>query len=209
MTEENYLTFSTPPEMEFCAKRIFQGEYNLPVEFTKPPIILDIGANCGAFTVWALQRWPGAQIFAYEPARHMFEYLRENTKDFPEVTTVCAAVTLSERVRLYRGKHNPGEASFYPELGQTTEEYEEPACLRPEQLPRANVLKVDTEGCEVEIIRDLLNSGRTFEIIMFEFHSEVDRILLDELLRPNYILVSGEIVCFERGTLKYVRKGTK
>ncbi|HET8653193.1 MAG TPA: FkbM family methyltransferase [Gaiellaceae bacterium] len=50
------------------------GHYELPDRvarfldgLTRPPRLLDLGANIGLFGVWALDRFPGAEIIAFEP----------------------------------------------------------------------------------------------------------------------------------------------
>jgi FkbM family methyltransferase len=52
----------------------YTGHYELPVEVSgvldglgRPPRVLDLGANIGLFGVWALDRFPGAEITAFEP----------------------------------------------------------------------------------------------------------------------------------------------
>jgi FkbM family methyltransferase len=52
----------------------YTGHYELPEHVValldglgRPPRILDLGANIGLFGVWALDRFPGARITAFEP----------------------------------------------------------------------------------------------------------------------------------------------
>ena len=52
----------------------YTGHYELPDEVARilnalrrPPVLLDLGANIGLFGVWALERFPGARITAFEP----------------------------------------------------------------------------------------------------------------------------------------------
>ena len=42
------------------------------------PVILDIGANIGAFALWAIGRWPGCRLHCYEPLPANFDMLRQN-----------------------------------------------------------------------------------------------------------------------------------
>lgn len=44
----------------------------------KRPVILDIGANVGLAVLFYLERYPEAQIFAYEADPVIFEYLKKN-----------------------------------------------------------------------------------------------------------------------------------
>jgi len=45
------------------AYKILAGGYDIPMLELKGELkILDIGANVGAFSMWAAQKWPGCQI---------------------------------------------------------------------------------------------------------------------------------------------------
>ena len=52
----------------------YTGHYELPDDVARrlaalgrPPVLLDLGANIGLFGVWALDRFPGSTITAFEP----------------------------------------------------------------------------------------------------------------------------------------------
>ena len=42
-----------------------------------PKTVLDIGANEGAFTAWALEKWPAAKIEAWEPVPDNAEIFKD------------------------------------------------------------------------------------------------------------------------------------
>ncbi|MEU8834402.1 FkbM family methyltransferase [Streptomyces sp. NBC_01717] len=44
------------------------------------PVVFDVGANIGLFSLYAAQEWPEARIFAFEPAPEVFEALEENMR---------------------------------------------------------------------------------------------------------------------------------
>jgi FkbM family methyltransferase len=50
------------------------------VDIPDEAIIFDVGANIGLFSLFAHERAPGAQIYAFEPAPPVFEALRRNTE---------------------------------------------------------------------------------------------------------------------------------
>jgi FkbM family methyltransferase len=56
------------------AEIFYSGHYEPPDEVARaldclgrPPALLDLGANIGLFGLWALERFPGARITAFEP----------------------------------------------------------------------------------------------------------------------------------------------
>jgi FkbM family methyltransferase len=46
------------------------------------PVIIDVGANIGIFAHYSLSRFPGARVFAFEPAPEVYAKLVKNTASF-------------------------------------------------------------------------------------------------------------------------------
>ncbi len=184
--------------------KIFNGEYEIPVNSEEGFRILDIGANIGGFAVWASNRWPGSKIICFEPIKENFELLTENTKDLQaEVLVRNKAVRHGNgTAKMYLGKNNQGEASFNfgPEQSENTEEVE---YICSSMLPKADLVKIDTEGSEVEIVSNLVNKPY---ILLIEFHSANDRVALDKLLNSEYFLFECKLTTLHCGILKYISK---
>ena len=73
--------------------------------------------------------------------------------------------------------------------------------MEPSVLPKANTVKIDTEGSEIDILSRMTSFD--FDVIMLKStHSEANRRKIEELLR-DFFLVGGEIRGLHRGTLKY------
>lgn len=199
--------FECPEVMRTHCESVLQGEYDVGLEGKFE--ILDVGANCGAFTVFASKRWPGSTIHAYEPIRGNFEHLVRNAaKLIGPITPVRLnnlAVTATEKAEMFLGANNPGECSFY-NIGEQSSQTEAVSTVRPSSLPHAHILKLDTEGCEVEILQALADLGREFLVVLLEYHGEFDRIKIDKILSPNYALCGGAVTGIGRGTFKYVSK---
>src|ERR1017187_815915 len=43
------------------------------------PTVLDVGANIGLFALFAVNQWPGARVYAFEPVPETFRVLKANT----------------------------------------------------------------------------------------------------------------------------------
>jgi len=193
--------FSCPQSMkEYVDKVLYQNEYEIPYEISKP-VVLDLGANVGSFAVWALLKWPEAIVHCYEPIRTNFELLEANTKLFhPRIHLHNCAIGDPSRNRMFHGKWNCGQSSFF-QLGEQTMDSEIVQSRPPSILPEADILKLDTEGCELEILKQL--QDRKYSAIMLEYHSESDRRAIDQLL-SKYVLVGSEAKRVDRGVVKYV-----
>lgn len=151
--------FKCPPDTLIVFAQVLQeyGFESLPD--LKAPVVLDIGANVGAFSWAARRRWPDARVFAYEPHPVTFALLQDNVAEW-QVEAHQAAVVhpkTTETVRLFEGKNATTEASIrddvrWPHLSQDLEHWHHVPALDADTLPPCDVMKVDTEGSEVEII---------------------------------------------------------
>jgi FkbM family methyltransferase len=184
-------------------QKVLRGEYDLAYEHAGP-VIVDIGANIGSFALWAVGRWPGCRIHCYEPLPSNFELLRQNLAGLPQgsVSLYPFAIGQPGRRRLFLGKNNCGEASFF-NLGEQTTTYVDVDTREPAVLPPAHIIKIDAEGSEIEILSGL---GRIdSDIVLLEYHSESNRRKVDELL-IEYVLAGGQVRGPHRGVLKYAHR---
>jgi FkbM family methyltransferase len=68
-----------------------------------PRVVLDLGGNIGAATVYFATRWPEAQIAVIEPDPDAFQRLLRNTSRFAGVRALRVAVAEAEgQAQLYR-----------------------------------------------------------------------------------------------------------
>ncbi|PLN76818.1 methyltransferase FkbM [Aspergillus taichungensis] len=65
-------------EARFIYREIFQDHSYGGLDLPSDPLIVDVGANIGLFSLYMKQRHPGAQILAFEPAPETFDYLTRN-----------------------------------------------------------------------------------------------------------------------------------
>lgn len=159
------------------------GEYDIPgLEITGT--VLDIGANLGAFAGWALKRWPQCNVIAYEPMPWSFKELRRKLGALSRVECVNAAVTKIQnkpgRALIYPGIPNTSTSSMHDDGQQDSVSIEVPA-ISPRDLPPADFVKVDTEGCELEIILTYVASHAPLGIAL-EYHSDADREQIEPFL---------------------------
>jgi FkbM family methyltransferase len=186
--------------------RIFAGEYDVPYYPAHPPTILDVGANVGAFSVWASHRWPGSRVYAYEPHPVSFESLVINTSRCLYVNSSSHGIGRAGMRPLFDGVNNPGEASFYdfefPIDGRVARLVK---VLDPLTMPHADILKIDVEGAEMEVLAPLIDAGREFGAVMIEYHRADYRRRIDELL-AGYVLTGSLVYSSDMGVVRYVNK---
>jgi len=187
-----------PDNMVKHIEKIFKGEYDIPYK-NPNPVILDIGGNIGGFSLWANKRWANSKIYTYEPIKNNFNLLKENTKDMNNIVILNVAIGSKEETRrMYYGAHNIGECSFEHGLEQI-EEGEDVSVMSANLLPKADIVKIDTEGAEIEILENMLIKP---DIYLIEFHSAYNRRRIDNILY-DYTLVSANIPLPNYGIVKY------
>jgi len=188
----------TPDNMVPHIEKIFKGEYDIPYE-NPNPVILDIGGNVGGFCLWANKRWKNSKIYSYEPIKKNFDLLKLNTKDIENIMVMNLAIgSKTEQRRMYYGAHNVGECSFQQGAEQI-EEGEDVSVVAASLLPKANIVKIDTEGAEIEILENMVIKP---DVYLIEYHSAYNRRKIDNILH-DYTLVAADIANANYGIVKY------
>lgn len=202
------------PSMDRMVREILSGETYPVYEQANDPstTIVDIGANIGAASLFFLLRLPQAQLFAFEPVAESYALLRENLQPFPQARTVHVGLFSRDTVMdLYGGKLDCTQNSVSANLetgdvcGQITLRRAS-AEFRRLGIERVNLMKIDTEGCEVPILEDLADWLPRIDQIYVEYHSEEDRLALDALLAAGFLLCRSRCDGPHRGTNLYVAR---
>jgi len=174
-------------------------EYFIPLPF-EPTSILDIGANIGAFAQRAHSKWPQARIVCCEPMPFNVCQIRRNVP--ASVSVISAAVREHSGVDEIFVGDNFVTGGFI-QLGRQTQQRILVECIAAKELPSCDLVKIDTEGCEVEILKNLhLEKTRA---IFLEHHSRADAETIKVMLAPKFNLIggdSGEVI----GTFAFLRK---
>lgn len=194
--------FVCPRSLEPHLEKVFKGEYEVPLHGAFN--IIDLGANVGAFSVWAAHRFPGSKIHAYEPNPDCYPYFNKNVNFLPSVSLHEWGIGEPGWRILMNGENNLGEASLHPG-GCRASTGKHVEIRSPMTLPRADILKMDIEGSEIEVLGPLIREGREFAAVMIEYHNEELRRECDQLL-SDYVIVRAEVAEPQRGTLCYLRR---
>lgn len=183
------------------------ADYDLAL--ARPPkSVLDIGANIGAWTLRVARQYPEAAIWACEPVADNLEKLQANLE-------TCR---LTERVAIlpYAARSFDGADSIrlgdkgvtcsFHDLGRQTETLETVRCLSAAYLPECELVKVDTEGCELEILQHLPLT--IAQAVVVEYHRAEDAPRLKALLTGKGFQIHAESAKDDTwGILKFTRPG--
>jgi FkbM family methyltransferase len=164
-----------PADMEAPLRAVLAGEYDAPL-FGSGLTILDVGANVGAFTLWARMRWPAGAIHAYEPHPETFRMLTANAGHLAEVSCTQAAVYPGDNATeaLISRHAGDGEAGLVEAMATTwrsmpRERVIQVPVVHPRELPRADIVKIDAEGSEGAIVEAMDLSG--VSLLLFEYQN--------------------------------------
>ena len=194
---------STPRAYE----SVLAGEYDIPLN-VPPKTVLDIGANEGAFTFWARQKWPDSRITAIEPVASNLEFFNRNHQDDKMVNVLPEALSSETVIRLHPGTHNSGEWSKYDLGEQRMNEWVEMSALNPHSIESAEFVKIDTEGCEIEILSGL-DLSKT-KALACEIHRESDiKSAIDICQESGLGLLMENPIGKDRWILKFRRKNSE
>lgn len=145
-------------------------------------LFLDIGAHIGGVSILAAHR--GAKVLAYEPCWANYELLAKNLFDDPYAECFCLGIGEPGIRQLYLGGNNTGMNSaflMFPELDKEIYEYMKVITLQEALDDRVcDFLKIDCEGCEVEILRQVLKMPEQVKQMQVDFHWP-DRAIIEDL----------------------------
>jgi FkbM family methyltransferase len=206
-------TFTSAPGLRPYIESVLTGA-DYPLVFPgifEPHTIVDIGAHAGAATVYFKSHYPKARVFAFEPCAESYENLCANTRELDLVQTRRAALGAKEgKARLFSGQYSSMQHSIVPNA-ENTDEFEwvpvlaARAAVESLGAPACSILKIDTEGCELEILESLGDLLQSVDVIYLEYHSEADRLAIDRLLAPHFVLYTARADGAHRGSNAYVR----
>ena len=193
-----------------------EGSYHYNINSEKQEIVLDVGMNIAAATLYFLRSSKVKAVYGFEPFPGTFETAKINIKknhiDTKQVKMFAYGLSNSSEIR--RVRYNPDISCGMSTLSQATmqadKNYEKMGLLNiakdeyvnvqvrkssevvleiVDDNPECNlVLKLDCEGEEYSIIDDLNESGMLskFAIIMMEWHYKGKDSLLKTLSRNGF-----------------------
>jgi len=191
-------------------QEVLAGSYDVPFNPATPPVILDVGANIGAFVLWSVERWPGCTIHAYEPHPNNFALLQRTVADFaPGEKVTCYNVAVGAQSGTER-MANPGVNCGEWCLTRADDEKRETITVEvisAATLPKADILKIDVEGLEIEILATFDEErSREFSAIMLEVHcADWIEPLTQKLKQFGFTLTKSNRLFHHRCEMNFVK----
>ena len=180
-------SFKLPDAQSFIwqFKDIFELENYKFQPKTKNPVIIDCGANVGTSCLYFAKTYPNSHIFAFEPDKKIFTYLKDNLKNnnITNVTLFNSAVWIDNCDLKFSSE---GADSGTLLLSSNNMVTVKAISLNDflSQFDYIDFLKLDIEGVEDIVIKDCLKNLHKIENLFIEYHSFYEKKQnYDEILK--------------------------
>jgi len=196
-------------------ERIFKGEEYpiLQIPSYQPRVIVDVGAHVGATSLFLHMVFPSASIYSFEPSPANFAFLQRNVAFTDRIQTFPYGLHDRDmRAKLFTGPHSMQSSFVFGANLPSAGPYEDAEARRASDvfdllgLAKISILKLDAEGCELAILRDLQGALPNIDQIYVEYHSEQDRLAIDQILKDHFVLALGKVAWPHTGSFLYLSK---
>jgi FkbM family methyltransferase len=146
----------------------------------KSPFIIDCGANIGLSVIYAKKKFPDARIIAFEPERTIFKYLKENISQYKwnKVDLIEKAVWKEKALINFinEGADANRISSINSEEASRQSYSVEAVTLSNYITEEVDFLKLDIEGAELEVLKEIEPKLKLVKKIFIEYHSSVNNV---------------------------------
>jgi FkbM family methyltransferase len=159
-----------------------RNEYNLKLN-TSSPVIFDCGANLGFATIFFNWIYPKSKIFSFEPEPRTYALLKDNIlkNKLSNVKIHNKALSLIDGKIAFFSGDSPGSlgASINKNRGGNTQNYVDSIKLsnfiKNNDIQKIDLIKMDIEGAEIDVIKDLSESGKLTitNNFIIEYHHKI------------------------------------
>ncbi|MGQ9836557.1 MAG: FkbM family methyltransferase [Cyanobacteriota bacterium] len=200
--------------MDVCPVPDFINVYPVLNFVSDVRVILDIGANIGIATAFFRLVYPNAIVYSFEPDPFACTLLRLNALEkgnpvfyppredivYPFGNSVVYSFGLysEDTEKIFYTGIDTISHSFTHNFLHRSCDFGIPRLVHLKDahkffveagIDRIDIVKINTGGCEVDILRNIAPRIPSIKIIYVEFHSEQDRYAIDQLLKKNHALV--------------------
>ena len=214
IAEDRRYVVQIPQQEVFRIKNIFAQKEYAVMEKRRGSgdfVVFDVGANVGLFALSVHAVHPQSRIHCFEPCPAVHMLLEANVGDFPEmIIHKFGLFNRDMEAAMHIHQYNTGQNSIRfagTHHSGTVHVQVRDAGTQFDALGLAHldVLKIDTEGCEVEILESMGDRLDKVDYVLAEYHTEGDRRAIDELLNRFHLFGSSAVTAGV-GTVKYVHR---
>lgn len=179
----------------FMKKEIFDTEIYKFITSNPNPYIIDCGANIGLSIIYLKSLYPDSKIVAFEPDPEIFQILKENVKkfSFSGVELIQKALWDKEKDIQFCAEGADGGLLLDVHGGKEVTNTVKAISLNSYLNEPVAFLKLDIEGAETTVLKDIQGKLINIERIFVEYHSFVGQRqtlneIIDILTKANFRL---------------------
>jgi FkbM family methyltransferase len=164
------------PTLNLLYREIFTRQQYYFRADCEAPLILDCGANLGMASLYFKWLYPKSRVQAFEPDPATFQLLKQNIvqNNLDVEAHNCALWDEDGEVDFFVDSGNPGTLLMSTEISRMNgESIKVPACRLSNFIDgTVDFLKLDVEGAEHKVLRDLVQTGKMSAIrqMVVEYH---------------------------------------
>ena len=168
------IIYNHGPSILHSIDELFIGEVYKYQTNKNNPLIIDCGANIGLSLLYFIKQNPNAKIIAFEPDKEIFKILEENVKNFDtnnNITLFNKAVW-NENTTLSFFVQGGLSGSLVTDFAKGNNKIEIEAINLNDYLQQeVDFLKIDIEGAENEIFKDISKNLHNVQNLFLEYHA--------------------------------------
>ncbi|ACV24344.1 FkbM family methyltransferase [Methanocaldococcus fervens] len=163
-----------------------------------------MGANIGVATLYFKTLYPNSKIYAFEPVPETFELLKKNVGNLEGVEIFPYAVGSEGEITISYSEagdvlsHKNGNLK----KNVVVKSISIKKFIEENKINHIDILKLDIEGSEIEVLRDLKDNFNIIDNIVMEWHYSIEdfKNLSKELNLKKYynIQISNNIIKLTR-----------
>lgn len=167
------------PTLSHLYREVFARQYYYFRAENDTPVILDCGANLGMASLYFKWLYPNSRVQAFEPDPTTFQVLERNVvgNNLDIKTHNCALWDEDGEVDFFVDPQNPGTLLMSTDASRLRGVPIKVAARRLSDFIHGTVdfLKLDVEGAEHRVLRDLTQTGkiRAIRQMVVEYHHRV------------------------------------
>jgi FkbM family methyltransferase len=138
-------------------QRVYCSSWKLKELLPSHPVVVDVGANLGQFNLFSHAYLGAERIISIEPLQSCYLILKENSENHSE----CINALIGEKeedVRFFVAKNSQLSSTVYDNCSEYCDEVTIKSLpldriLTSSGIEKINLLKIDTEGSEMDVLR--------------------------------------------------------
>ncbi len=199
---------------ECIGKRVYEKYFRVNLN----DIVIDIGANVGAFSIYAANLAKKGKVYAFEPEEKNFKLLEENigANNLSNIKIFKLGVAgRKKKTKLFISKMPTSHSIYIPSKASgkslTTQFITLKQIFKENKINRCNFLKIDCEGAEYDILfncpKEVLKKIEKIAMEFHDFDKKHNHLRLKQYLLKNAFrtIVSDEKPLERVGMLYAVR----